>query len=221
MKRREFIGKSAVLGSGLAAAGMLNPKPSRAARANDKIRLGIMGLGGRGSFLNVRLAERSDVDIIYLCDANARRLGRAAEEVRSRRNTFPKMTQDFREMLEDKTLDGIVNATPDHWHALGTIMACQAGKDVYVEKPLSLTFWEGEQMVKAARKYKRVVQVGIQNRSAPYFMDAVEYIQSGALGDIHLARVFNMMKHSPIPKGNEEPVPNGFDWDMWLSLIHI
>jgi len=127
------------------------------------------------------------------------------------------MTQDFREMLDDQTLDGIVNATPDHWHALGSIMACQAGKDVYVEKPLSLTFWEGEQMVKAARKYKRIVQVGIQNRSAPYFMDAVDYLQSGTLGDIHLARVFNMMKHSPIPKGNEEPVPNGFDWDMWCG----
>jgi len=217
MKRREFIGKSAVLGSGLAAAGMLSPKPSRATSANDKIRLGIMGLGGRGSFLNTRLAERSDVDIIYLCDVNARKLGRAAEEVRSRRNTRPKMTQDFREMLDDKTLDGIVNATPDHWHALGTIMACQAGKDVYVEKPLSLTFWEGQQMVKAARNYNRMVQVGIQNRSAPYFMDAVDYIQSGTLGDIHVARVFNMMKHSPVPKGPEEPVPNGLDWDMWCG----
>jgi len=217
MKRREFIEKSAVLGSGLAAAGMISPKPSRAVPANDKIRLGIMGLGGRGTFLTSRLVERSDVDILYLCDVNARQLGRAAEEVRSRRNTWPKMIQDFREMLDDQTLDGIVNATPDHWHALGTIMACQSGKDVYVEKPLSLTIWEGKQMVKAARKYGRIVQAGLQCRSAPYFIDAVDYLRSGHLGDIHLVRVFNMMKHSPAPKGSEEPVPNGLDWDMWCG----
>lgn len=217
MKRREFIGKSAVVGSGLAAVGMIAPKPSRAFSASDKIQLGMMGLGGRGSFLTSCLATRSDVDIRYLCDVNARQMGRAAEEVRSRQNTMPKMTQDFRDMLDDKDLDGIVNATPDHWHALGTIMACQSGKDVYVEKPLSLTFWEGEQMIKAARKYGRIVQAGLQCRSAPYFKEAVDYIRSGALGDIHLIRVFNMMKHSPVPKGPEEPVPNGFDWDMWCG----
>ena len=96
-------------------------------------------------------------------------------------------------------------------------MACQSGKDVYVEKPLSLTVWEGQQMVKAARKYKRIVQVGLQNRSEPYFYDALDYLGSGALGDMHIVRVYGMMKQGHVPKGPEEPVPNGFDWDMWCG----
>ncbi len=185
--------------------------------ANDRIRVGMMGVGGRGTYLTSRLAARSDVDIVYLCDVNVRQFGRAAEEVRSRTNTRPQLIQDFRKMMEDQSIHGIVNATPDHWHATGTIMACQAGKDVYVEKPLSLTLWEGRQMVNAARKYERVVQAGIQNRSAPYFLEALEFLQSGQMGEIHVVRVFNMMKHSPSPKGPEESPPNGLDWDMWCG----
>ena len=217
MKRREFLLKSALFGGGLALSGMGSFGSSCTEDANDKIRVGIMGLGGRGTFLTERLARRSDVEIVYLCDVNTRQFGRAAEEVRSRQDTRPKMIQDFRKMLDDQTLDAIVNATPVHWHALGTIMACQAGKDVYVEKPLSMTLWEGRQMVEAARKYDRIVQAGMQNRSAPYFKKALDYVQTDALGDIHLVRVFNMMKHGPSPKGSEEQVPRGFDWNMWCG----
>ncbi|HKJ67620.1 MAG TPA: Gfo/Idh/MocA family oxidoreductase [bacterium] len=212
MNRRQFL---ATMVGGMVVSTALGA--GRVFGANDRIRVGMMGIGGRGTYLTARLAARSDVDIVYLCDVNARQFGRAAEEVRSRTNTRPQMVQDYRKMLDDQTIQGIVNATPDHWHALGTIRACQAGKDVYVEKPLSLTLWEGRQMVDAARKYERVVQAGIQNRSAPYFMEALEFLQSGQLGDIHLIRVFNMMKHSPSPRGSEEPVPNGFDWDMWCG----
>jgi predicted dehydrogenase len=217
MKRREFIEKSAVLGSVLAVGSLPVVGSAKAVSKNDKIRLGIMGLGGRGTLLAGVLANRQDVDIIYLCDVNARKLGRVAEEVHSKQNTWPKMIQDFREMLDDQSLDGIVNATPVHWHALSTIMACQAGKDVYVEKPLSLTLWEGRQMIKAARKYDRIVQTGIQYRSAPEFNEAVDYLRSGILGDIHMVRVFEMLKQSPMPKKSEEAVPNGLNWDMWCG----
>jgi predicted dehydrogenase len=103
----------------------------------------------------------------------------------------PKAVDDFRTLLDDRHLDAVVNATPHHWHALGTILTCQAGKDVYVEKPACHSLWEGRKIVEAARKYNRVVQLGTQNRSSSYGMSARELIKSGKLGDIHLVRVFN------------------------------
>jgi predicted dehydrogenase len=137
--------------------------------------------------------------------------------VEEAQNKKPKMVQDFRKILDDSNVDVLINATPDHWHALGTIMACQAEKDVYVEKPMAHNVWEGRKMIEAARKYKRVVQVGMQSRSAPYMKKAVEYIRSGKLGDVYLIRVFNMMKHSMMRKGTSRPVPEGFDYDMWCG----
>src|SRR5206468_12758216 len=117
----------------------------------------------------------------------------ARQLVEKAQGRAPKVVQDFRRMLEDKTVDAVINATPDHWHGLGTILACQAGKDVYVEKPMSHNLWEGRKMVEAARKYKRVVTVGMQNRSAPYGRSAQEHIRAGRLGSVHLVRVFNML----------------------------
>ena len=111
----------------------------------------------------------------------------------------------------------LVNATPDHWHVLGSILACQAGKDVYVEKPMSHNIWEGRKMIEAAQKYRRVVQVGTQSRSAPYAREAADYIKSGKLGDVHLVRVFNLMEHSMMNLGPEQPPPEGFDYDLWCG----
>ena len=119
--------------------------------------------------------------------------------------------------ITKQRVDAIVNATSDRWHALGTIMACQAGKDVYVEKPLSLSIWDGRKMVEAARKYKRIVQVGSQNRSAPYLKNAAEFVRSGKLGDIYLVRVTNMVLEHPIKKADEAPVPEGLDYDLWCG----
>lgn len=190
----------------------------RAFASNEKINVGIMGLGGRGRFLTERFARRSDVEIVYLCDVNKRSFSYGREIVADYQDRQPKLTQDFREMLNDPEVDVIVNATPLHWHALGTIMACQAGKDVYVEKPLAVTPWEGIKMVEAARKYKRIVQVGCQTRSAPYVKKAVDYIQSGNLGNVHLASVYQIVdwkKNTYNPK--EESVPDGLDYDMWCG----
>ena len=120
-------------------------------------------------------------------------------------------------MLDDKRVDALVIATPDHWHALGTIWACQAGKDVYVEKPTSHSIWESRKMVEAARKHGRVVQVGAQCRSAPYAAAAIEYLKSGKLGEIHLVKVFNSKPRSRIGSPPDQPVPAGVDYDMWLG----
>jgi predicted dehydrogenase len=212
LNRREFVKGS--LGT-LAALTVL-PK-SRSFAANEKVIIGVMGLGGRGTYLAERFAARPDAEVAYLCDPDTRRFARARNVVEEAQDKQPKMVQDFRRILDDKDVDVLVNATPDHWHALGTIMACQADKDVYVEKPMAHNIWEGRKMVDAARKYKRVVQVGMQSRSAPYMKKAVKYIRSGKLGNLHLIRVFNMMKHPMMGKGSEQPVPEGFDYDMWCG----
>jgi predicted dehydrogenase len=210
--RREFIKGS--LGTAAALTVLSN---SRSYAANEKVIIGVMGLGGRGTYLAERFASRPDAEVAYLCDPDTRRFARARNVVEEAQDKQPKMVQDFRRILEDAGVDALINATPDHWHALGTILACQADKDVYVEKPMAHNIWEGRKMVEAARKYKRVVQVGMQSRSAPYMKKAVEYIRSGKLGDVYLIRVFNMMKHPMMGKGSDRPVPEGFDYDMWCG----
>ena len=212
LNRREFVKGS------LSTAAALTILPIRKSyAANEKVIIGVMGLGGRGTYLAERFAGRSDAEVAYLCDVDTRRFARARNVVEEAQDKRPKMVQDFRRILDDSSVDVLINATPDHWHALGTIMACQAGKDVYVEKPMAHNIWEGRKMVEAARKYKRVVQVGMQSRSATYMKKAVEYIRSGKLGDVYLIRVFNMMKHSMMRKGTSRPVPEGFDYDMWCG----
>ncbi|MHC4594568.1 MAG: Gfo/Idh/MocA family protein, partial [Planctomycetota bacterium] len=212
LNRREFM-----KGSIGAAATFAALSQRKAYAANNKVVMGVMGLGGRGTFLAEKFAQRPDTEIAYLCDANTRRFARAREAVEEAQNRKPKMVQDFRRILDDRNVDVLINATPDHWHGLGTIMACQAGKDVYVEKPLAHNIWEGRKMVEAARKYKRIVQVGMQSRSAPYVHKAKQYIQSGKLGDVYLVRVFNMMQHRMQRDNPGQPVPEGFDYDMWCG----
>lgn len=210
--RRSFVKQSLATTAALTA---LNHR--RAFGANEKVVIGVMGVGGRGTFLAEAFAKRPDCEIAWLCDVDSRRFGRVRMMVDEAQGSLPKITQNFQEILDDKNVDVVVNATPDHWHVLGSILACQAGKDVYVEKPMSYNVWEGRKLMEAAEKYQRVVQVGMQSRSAAYMKAAAEYVQSGKLGDVHLVRVYNMMKHSmqkPVP--DSEP-PSGFDYDRWCG----
>jgi predicted dehydrogenase len=212
MNRRGFL-KSSV---GAATAFTFLPAGGTSA-AENKVILGIMGVGGRGRALLTSLVKRSDVKIKYICDADTRCYGPAAEIVIEGHDYKPQFIQDFRKMLDDPQVDAIIIATSDRWHALATIMACQAGKDVYVEKPLSLSIWDGRKMVEAARKYRRIVQVGTQSRSAPYTDKAAEYIRSGKLGDVLLARVFLMQESGPIQVADVQPVPESLDYDLWCG----
>jgi len=155
--------------------------------------------------------EFGDVSVLYCCDTQRRRGEMAAERAQA------KFAGDMRTVFDDPSVDAVINATPDHWHALGTILACQAGKDVFVEKPASHSAWEGQKMVEAARKYNRIVQHGTQNRSAPYNMEAKKYIEEGHLGNIHLCRVYNQKRELNSFKIVAEPVPAGLDWDQWLG----
>ncbi|MHC4560332.1 MAG: Gfo/Idh/MocA family protein [Planctomycetota bacterium] len=212
LNRREFI--KGTVGTAATFTVLSN---SKAYGANNKVIMGVMGLGGRGTYLAEQFAQRPDTEVAYLCDADTRRFNRARDRVEKAQDKRPKLVQDFRKILDDRNVDVLINATPDHWHGLGTIMACQADKDVYVEKPMAHNIWEGRKMVEAARKYKRVVQVGMQSRSAPYVNKARQYIQSGKLGDIYIVRVFNMMQHPRQKESPEQPVPEGFDYDMWCG----
>ncbi|HTL56153.1 MAG TPA: Gfo/Idh/MocA family oxidoreductase [Candidatus Limnocylindrales bacterium] len=212
--RRRFLQNSTTLAAAIA---VLPTRSPLRAGANEKVVVGLMGAGGRGSTLAGFFAKRPDVEIAYVCDADSRRLPTAQKVVEQAQGKVPKAVQDFRRILEDKHVDVLVNATPDHWHGLGTILACQAGKDVYVEKPLSHNAWEGRKMIEASRKYERVVQVGTQSRSAPYLREAVEWIRAGKLGDVLLVRVFNMMQQALHKSLREQPVPEGFDYDLWCG----
>ena len=208
--RRHFLfGSLAALAAGSAAR--------QSVAASDKVVLGFMGLGGRGRALLQGFGKRPDVAVAYLADVDSRRLPEPASEAAQLNGRTPKTVQDVRRVLDDKAVDALVIATPDHWHALGTVWACQAGKDVYVEKPTSHSIWESRQMVRAARKFDRVVQVGTQCRSAPYVQEAIDYIRSGQLGEVHYVRVLNSKPRSSIAKRPDQPVPAGVDYDRWLG----
>ena len=212
IKRRDFL-KGTVAGA--AAASTLGAR--RRAAASDRLVVGIMGVGGRGTRLTDFLLRRDDIEVAYVCDVDSRRFAPVLEVLDEHGAPRPTLVEDFRRILDDPAVDALVNATPDHWHALGTVLACRAGKDVYVEKPLAHDIVEGRRMVEAARKYERVVQVGTQTRSAPYVEKARQYIRDGGLGEVRLVKVFNQMKHDPRPRGPEKPVPAGLNWDLWCG----
>ena len=212
--RREFLESSA--GTTL-AAGIASTCPSRVLGANDRIVVGLMGAGGRGTQLLEWFAARPDVEVAYIADPDQSRSEACAGKIEKITGKRPGLTQDFRRMLGDRNVNAIINATPDHWHALGTILACQAGKDVYVEKPTCHSMWEGRKMIEAARKYGRVVQVGTQNRSARYCHHALEHIRSRDFGEVHLLRVQNSKLRNTIGKLTDTAVPPGIDYDMWLG----
>lgn len=185
--------------------------------ANEKIILGVMGIHGRGNYLAHRFLEREDVELKSFADPDTRLFADRVKEVEDKGFKAPDCVQDFRRMLEDKDVDAIVMGTPDHWHAPGTIFACQAGKHVYVEKPCHHNLHDGKQMIEAAKRYNRVVQIGHQNRSAPYIHQAIEYIQSGRIGDVHLVRVMNSKARVTIGNEPDGMVPEGVDYKMWLG----
>jgi len=212
LSRRRFVGASAGLAGGLVFG--LNP---RAQGSNERVRLAIVGLGGRGITLAQMFARRPDIEIAWLCDPDSRRWARSVNAFDPPLLRAPQTAGDFRRILDDRTVDALVVATPDHWHGLITILACQAGKDVYVEKPLAHNLREGRAMIAAARKHQRVVQVGTQCRSASYARAAKQFIAAGKLGNVHLIRVFNLMEHPNTPLGPAGPVPAGFDYDLWCG----
>ncbi|MDR3309292.1 MAG: Gfo/Idh/MocA family oxidoreductase [Tannerella sp.] len=218
MERREFIKRSALAGAGMAVGGGFMFGNSAARGANDKVVLALVGCGGRGLSCIINCCRiNANVVIKTVCDVNKTKLGKAAAEVEKAFGTRPGTTAQMKEIFDDKDVDAVWVATPEHWHMPATILACQAGKDVYVEKNPSINILEGRKMVEAATKYKRVVQVGFQNRSAPYAFSAREYIKSGKLGKIVTVKCYNMLGGGKWTEAPEAPVPAWLDWDKWLG----
>ena len=216
--RREFVGGSI---SGVALAAGTVPAAARARSAGETVVLGLVGAGGRGSHVIAGLAALANVRVKTVCDLEDARAGAVAQALESTTGKRPGTTREMRELFDDRELDGVVIATPEQWHALATIQACQAGKDVYVEKCISRRVEEGRKMVEAARKYGRVVQAGTQHRSGPYMAAARQYIREGKLGEVLYVKVCNLLPETyggyPQPKVADSAPPAGLDWDRWLG----
>ncbi len=219
LNRRAFLNRSKTTGLAVAAGLTIlaNAKSVRSAPANEKLILGLIGAGGRGPQLTQGFLDRGDCEFSHIADPNSKVHGPRAKMIAERQGgRMPECVEDLRRVYDEKSIDAVIVATPDHWHALATVWACQAGKDVYVEKPPTQSCWEGQKMIEAARKYKRIVQVGFQNRSAPYNMAAKKFIDDGRLGTIHFCRIYNQKP----PWGNCPTVPDGdppagLNWDIW------
>ena len=221
--RREFLQGSVAAGASALAAGTATAAgaaPSASILgANERIRVGLIGCGGMGQADLRDFLKVEGVQCIALCDVDDSKTAETREWM-TRQNAQPPdlVTRDFRRVIDRPDIDAVIVGTPDHWHALPTVMACQAGKDVYVEKPLSISIGEGRAMVKAARKHNRVVQMGTQQRSAPHFAEAVEYVKSGRLGKIRLVRAWAYQGWmGNIPKVPDSDPPAGVDYEMWLG----
>ncbi len=211
--RRDFMQQS---GAGLAAATALTwTTTSRAAGANDRLRVGLIGCGGRGRYDAGVFADREDVDVVYLADPHEGRLAETARQFGS----AAKPVADFRRILDDRSVDAVINATPVHWHAPGTILACEAGKHVYVEKPCSHNVREGRLMIDAARRNKRVVQHGTQVRSTSTIAEGVRLLGEGIIGDVLIAKAWNIQRRGSAGHGTPIEPPPELNYELWLGPV--
>lgn len=188
---------------------------SRILGANDRVQLGYIGLGNRGDQVHEAFLEHGDQVTAAVCDLRDDYMDLAVKKSRA----TPKRYKDYRKLLEDKDVDAAVICTPDHWHALMFIDACNAGKDVYVEKPLSLTVVEGRKMVETAERTKRVTQVGIHRRSGAFLKEAAEFVRSGGIGHVTVAKGYHIVNEWPRGIGNppDQNPPSEWEWDQWLG----
>jgi predicted dehydrogenase len=217
MDRRDFIRKGVLATAGI-GFGVNSLFSASCAGANDRIVLALIGSGDRGLGCIINCCKiNENVVIKTVCDVNKTKLGKAVNKIEKELGYKPGSTNEMKEIFDDKDVDAVWVATPEHWHTLATIWACQAGKDVYVEKNPSINIWEGRKMVEAAHKYKRVVQVGFQNRSAPYGFSARDYIKSGKLGKIVTVKCYNMLGGGKWSEQPETAVPEWIDWEKWLG----
>jgi predicted dehydrogenase len=212
--RREFVKWSA---AGVVAGRLLSQPARLHARvpgANDRIRVALIGCGRQGSSDLGNAMKHPDVDVAAVCDVFEPNLAKVAATAPSAQRYA-----DFRRVLDRKDIDAVIIGSPDHWHALQTVLACEAGKDVYVEKPISVAIAEGRKMVQAARKHGRIVQAGTQQRSGKHFQQAAELVKAGRIGTVSQVRCWNFGNESPDGIGHtpDSAPPPGLDWDMWLG----
>jgi predicted dehydrogenase len=216
--RREFI-KNTALGAAaitLGGMGMSAKSYGRIIGANERLNIGIIGLGRRlGAYIDPIVQEKSNVELLYLCDVMESQMTKAAETFSKKLSYKPKLEGDFFKVIADKNLDAIINATPDHWHGPGTLLATAAGKHVYVEKPCSHNPFEGELLLKALKKYGKVIQMGNQQRSALESIEIINEIHNGIIGKAYQATAFYSNGRGKVNNPTLAPVPTGLNWEMW------
>jgi predicted dehydrogenase len=217
--RRYFLKKTIAGTAALSLGGILPGFSSRSYNnivgANDKIRVASMGVNGRGFALGSNFASQQNCEVLYACDVDTRAADKYIEAIEKIQKIRPKAQPDFRKALEDKQLDVLIIAAPDHWHAPAAILACQAGKHVYVEKPCSHNPNEGELLVKAAKKYNRVVQMGNQRRSWPNVIAAIGELKLGVIGRPYFAKAWYTNNRLSIGKGKEADIPSWLNYELW------
>ena len=214
--RREFAGALGAIGG---AAVLAAPGRVSAAGANETVRLALIGAGSRGNQLLDTFLAAKDCAVVAVCDVDDKHASETADRIKAHSKIAPRTARDYREFLDDKEIDAVVIATPDHWHALPSIQAVMAGKDVYVEKPVGHSVVEGRAMINAARKYDKIMAVGTQQRSSSHFQKAVEVVRSGKLGKVFWVQTWNVENISPVGMGrfDDTAPPSHVDYNRWLG----
>jgi len=215
ISRRSFLKRTTIAGS----AAMVAPTiiPSKVFGANDRINAAVLGINGRGKNHISGLMNQDNVMVTTLCDPDMNLLKERKKEFKDTYKEDVKLVQDLRKVMDDPDIDVVSIASPNHWHALSVIWACQAGKDVYVEKPGSHNIWEGRKMVEAAQKYNRIVQHGVQLRSSPAINEAIELMRDGYIGRVYMSRGLVFRWRPDIGDKGFSPVPDGIDYDLWTG----
>jgi predicted dehydrogenase len=214
INRRDFIKSSTVAA---AALGFPDIIPSNAFGANDKINVAVLGVNGRGKDHIKGFQKQTNAQVVTLCDPDKVILQTRADEFEKEYGKKVKMEQDMRKVFEDKGVDAVSIATPNHWHTLAAIWAMQAGKDVYVEKPGTHNLYEGKQLIAAAKKYKRVVQHGVQLRSSAAIQEAIQHLRNGLIGNVYMSRGLVFKWRPDIGNKGKEAVPEGLNYDLWTG----
>lgn len=218
--RRNFITKSVLGGAAVAVSGPAMAMSAKSYRkiigANDKLHIAIAGLGRRvGAYKEPVSLKKANVELVYLCDVMQHQRENALKSFSEKLDYKPKAENDIRKVIDDKKVDVLINATPDHWHTPGSIMAMKAGKHVYVEKPSSHNMDENEKLVQAASKYDKVVQMGNQQRSSGHTIEVINAIHNGEIGKPYKAVAFYTNSRGEVPNQKKAAVPAGLDWELW------
>ena len=216
MNRRDFLSAGATGIAALNTAGVATGQRKENG-ASDRVRVAVCGLHGRGGDHLKNYAQLPNVQVAALCDVDDGVLRKTLAQMDRKGLPKPAAYTDIRKLLDDKSVDAVSIATPNHWHSLMAIWACQAGKDVYVEKPCSHNLWEGKQLVKAAQRYSRIVQHGTQTRSAGAVREAVEKMKGGLIGDVYMARGLCFKWRNTIGNTPASAIPPGVDYDLWTG----
>jgi predicted dehydrogenase len=218
VSRRKFLKSTTAVTAALSLPTII---PASAFGANDRVRVAVIGINSRGKDHIAGFSKLENVEVATLCDVDKVVLESVGSDFEKKNNRKPTLEQDLRRVYEDKSIDAVSIATPNHWHALAAIWACQAGKDVYVEKPACHNIFEGQKLVEAANKYGRIVQHGVQLRSSLAIQEAVKHLHDGLIGKVYMARGTVYKWRADIGNLGNSAVPAGLDWDLWQGPAQV